>query len=375
MTVTRKSVLFVGAYPGPASLERYVSGELALKLSSLGWNVQLTSRRAGRLARVLGMLLDTWRWRWKYAIACVDVFSGPAFLWAEAACALLRKLGKPYVLTLHGGNLPEFSRQHPGWVRRLLSLAAAVTCPSAYLLAEMRQLRPDLILLPNGVDLTRYIYREPHSPLNHLVWLRAFHEIYNPMLAVEVVGRIHHKHPGIHLTMIGPDKGDGSYQKTKAAACRLGVESAMSFPGAISKRDVPRQLAQADILLNTTNFDNTPVSVIEAMACGLPVVSTNVGGIPHLLRDGDTALLVRPANVAAMTQAVARLVEEPDLALRLGRNGRKLIEAFDWRILLPQWEQLLGRLLPSQPSAGSGKRVAAARWEATFRSSRTTFNG
>ena len=356
-----KSVLFVGAFPGPAALERYVSGDLAVRLQSLGWNIQVTSRRAGRVIRALEILLDTWRWRQKYSVACVDVFSGPAFLWAVAACALLRRLGKPYVLTLHGGSLPEFAGRHPARVRRLLSKATAVTCPSPYLVDEMRYLRPDLILLPNGLEVARYPFRERRPPLRHLIWLRAFHEIYNPELAVRLLSRIREKHKDVRLTMIGPDKGDGSLQKTRQTAARLGVEAVVDFMGAVPKQDVPGLLAQGDIFLNTTNYDNTPVSVLEAMACGLPVISTNVGGIPRLLEDNETALLVPPANVEAMTQAVIRLFQEPNLGLRLARNGRKRVEAFDWTGVLPQWERLLAGLIPGPNSLCSGAVEAKAR--------------
>ena len=84
--VATPSVLFVGAYPKPAVLERYVSGDLALRLQSRGWPVHVTSRCPGRLARVGEILWDTWAARRGYTVACVDVFSGPAFFWAEMAC-------------------------------------------------------------------------------------------------------------------------------------------------------------------------------------------------------------------------------------------------------------------------------------------------
>jgi glycosyltransferase involved in cell wall biosynthesis len=212
----------------------------------------------------------------------------------------------------------------------------------------MRHLRPDLMLVPNGLDLARYRFREPQSPLRHLVWLRAFHEIYNPVMAIEVLGRVRKEHPDVHLTMIGPDKSDGSLKKAKDAARKLGVEKAVAFLGAIPKQEVPSHLAQADIFLNTTNFDNTPVSVLEAMASGLPLVSTDVGGIPYLLQENETALLVPAGNVEAMTQAVARLIEEQSLAQRLALASYHKASGFDWKVVLPQWEHLLLPFLPGQ---------------------------
>jgi glycosyltransferase involved in cell wall biosynthesis len=344
---TPQSILFVGAFPRPAALERFVSGDLAGRLQSRGWKVQVTSRQPGRLARLATIVLETWRGSARCDIACVDVFSGPAFLWAEAACAILRRARKPYVLTLHGGNLPDFSKRNPFRVKKLLNSAAAVTCPSPYLVTEMRQFRPDLTLIPNGVDLSRYRFRERQPPLRHLVWLRAFHAIYNPVMAVEVLAELRREHE-MKLTMIGPDKGDGSLEQVKSEVRRLNLEGRVRLPGAVPKAAVPNALNSGDIFLNTSHFDNTPVSVIEAMACGLPVVTTNVGGIPYLLEHGKTALLVQPGNVAEMAAAVTRLVTKPDLAAQLSANGRKLAESFDWYVVLPQWLKLFTQLIPDR---------------------------
>ncbi|MBA3257451.1 MAG: glycosyltransferase family 4 protein, partial [Pyrinomonadaceae bacterium] len=90
-----------------------------------------------------------------------------------------------------------------------------------------------------------------------------------------------------------------------------------------------------------TNVDNAPVSVLESMACGLCVVSTNVGGIPYLLKHEEDALLVPPDDAQAMAAAVRRIYSEPGLAERLSRKGRAKVEQFDWSAILPQWEALL----------------------------------
>jgi glycosyltransferase involved in cell wall biosynthesis len=100
-------------------------------------------------------------------------------------------------------------------------------------------------------------------------------------------------------------------------------------------------LNHGDVFLNTTNEDNTPVSVLEAMACGLCVVSTEVGGIPHLLAHEVDSLLVPPNDVTAMAAAVRRVLTERGLAEKLSRNGRLKTEQFDWSVVMPQWKELL----------------------------------
>ena len=96
-------------------------------------------------------------------------------------------MGKPHVLTLHGGSLPEFAARWPGVVRRVLAAASAVTVPSEYLRREMRPYRSDLRLMPNPLDLAAYPYRRRERPEPRLVWLRAFHDTYNPSLAPRVL--------------------------------------------------------------------------------------------------------------------------------------------------------------------------------------------
>ena len=102
-------------------------------------------------------------------------------------------------------------------------------------------------------------------------------------------------------------------------------------------------LGSSDIFLNTTNFDNTPVSVLEAMACGLSVVSTNVGGIPFLLEHEVDSLLVPPDQPTLMANAVQRLLSEPGLATRLSQVARHKVEKFDWEFVLPLWLEIIGK--------------------------------
>jgi glycosyltransferase involved in cell wall biosynthesis len=96
-----------------------------------------------------------------------------------------------------------------------------------------------------------------------------------------------------------------------------------------------------NLFLNTTHFDNTPVSVIEAIALGLPVVSTNVGGIPFLLQHEKTALLVNDNDLEEMVFQVERLFSEPKLAKALVTNAYDLVKGFDWEIIRKQWIDLL----------------------------------
>jgi glycosyltransferase involved in cell wall biosynthesis len=336
-----RRALMVGNYLSSSLGTRGVCEDLADELSAAGWQVVRTSRHSGRLRRVLDMIGTTWRERDRYDVAQVDVYSGRSFVWAELVCALLQLLAKPFVLTLHGGNLPRFSRRWPGRVRRLLRSAVSVSCPSPFLSEKLRKLRDDIVVIPNGLAVTRYDFAPRVKARPQLVWLRAFHRIYNPSLALRAVARLAPEFPAMRLTMIGPDKGDGSFREARDAAKTERVADRVSFPGAIPKTKVGDWLSNHDIFVNTTNVDNAPVSVLEAMACGLCVVSTDAGGVRDLVREGEDALLVPPNDPDAMAAAVRRILTEPGLAEKLSRSGRARALRHDWSAVVPLWDELL----------------------------------
>jgi len=317
-----------------------VCEELAERLRAAGWPIRTASHRKGGLARTIDAVASALAWRRRYDVAQVDVFSGRAFLWSEAVCLALQAAKKPFVLTLHGGGLPAFAERHPARVARLLSSARAVTAPSAYLQQALGSVQRPIELLPNAIDLGRCRFVERPHPRPRLIWLRAFHDLYNSVLAVETLAALRPDFPETTLRMIGPDRGDGELGRCREAVRRLALDEAVRFDGPAPKPETPRRLELGDIFLNTSSVDNTPVSVIEAMACGLPIVSTRVGGIPALLDDGQDALLT-PADPRAMAAAVRRILTEPGLALHLSQNARRKAEQLGWDAVLPRWQALL----------------------------------
>ncbi|MFL6227690.1 MAG: glycosyltransferase family 4 protein [Pyrinomonadaceae bacterium] len=331
---------------------RSVVEDLAERLSARGYELVTASHHRGGLPRGAHMVATALARRADYDAAVVDLYSGRAFLIGEALSFVLSSLGKPFALVLRGGALPGFAARHARRVRACLARASAVVAPSPYLLEEMRPYHGALRLLPNPINLGAYRARARRDVQPRLIWLRSFHEIYNPTLAPRVVALLAKEFPEVRLTMVGRDKGDGSLARTREVAAALGVADRIEFPGGVHKREVPAWLERGDIFLNTTDVDNTPVSVLEALATGLCVVSTNVGGVPHLLEDGRDALLVPASDAEAMASAVRRLLADPSLAERLSREGLKKAERFDWSLVMPQWESLFESVAGREERAG-----------------------
>jgi glycosyltransferase involved in cell wall biosynthesis len=336
----RPSILMIGNFLSSSASIRFVCEDLAERFEREGWNVIAASSRAWRPGRLADMLATAWCRRREYAAAQIDVYSGPAFFWAESAAGLLKAIGKPHVLTLHGGNLPDFARRFPRRVRRLLSGADAVTSPSPYLARALSGFRPDIRVVPNPLDLCRYPFRPRARLRPRLVWLRAFHRIYRPEIAPAVLAAVLRRHPDAELTMIGPDKGDGSLEETRKAAVRAGVAARVTFAGPARKAEIPVRLARADVFVNTTDVDNTPVSLLEAMACGLCVVTTDAGGIPDLVADRRDAMVVPRGDPAALGNAVCEVLEDPALAAALSRRARARAEACDSDRVFALWRDV-----------------------------------
>ena len=138
--------------------------------------------------------------------------------------------------------------------------------------------------------------------------------------------------------MVGPEK-DGTMQK-----CRLYAEKhklPVTFPGKLKKKQWAARSIDYDIFINTTNIDNTPRSGLEAMALGLAIVSTNVGGMHYLVEDGKDGLLVPQKDVAAMTAAVKHIVEHPQESREMVLNARQKVTSFDWEVVKEKWNKLL----------------------------------
>ncbi len=341
----KPSVLLIGNHFSDRSHNQNAWQSLAQQLRSSGYSVHTCSDKRNKVLRLADMLSTIWLQRNTYQLAQIDVFSGYAFLWAYSSAKLLNRLNKPYLLTLHGGNLPSFARKHPTQVKSLLTHAIAVSSPSPYLQGAMQPYRQNIQVIPNALEISHYSYLQRTKPEPKLIWLRAFHEIYHPEMAIEVLSDLRKDFPTAGLIMIGPAKDERSFERTKYLAENLRLSMAVEFPGKVAKTDVPFWLNKGDIFINTTRVDNTPVSVLEAMACGLCIVSTDVGGIPYLLQDGLDALLVPPDDPIAMANAVRRILTEPGLASRLSSNAHKNSEKFDWNNILPMWENLFYSLL------------------------------
>jgi glycosyltransferase involved in cell wall biosynthesis len=309
-------------------------------LEAEGFVVHKASSEKNQVLRLLDMLSSLLRFRRKGGVILIDTYSTTAFWFAYLSGLLASRLHISYIPILRGGDLPKRLESHPRQCQQLFGKSKVNVAPSAYLMHHFQRVGyTNLVYIPNTIELKNYTFKHREQLQPHLLWVRSFAQLYNPMLAVQVLEQLLKTYPKAKLSMVGPFK-DNSIEECKAyaEAHRLPV----TFTGGMKKEDWLDYAKDFDVFINTTNVDNTPVSVMEAMALGLPVVSTNVGGIPFLLDDGIDALLVKPNRIEDFTKAVLQLLEHPDLAAQLSKAGRKKVEHFDWEVVKEKWKSVIG---------------------------------
>lgn len=334
-----KSLLYIGNKLSkhgftPTSIET-----LGVFFEKEGYQVLYASEKKNQLIRFLDMGFSVIKYRKKVDYVIIDTYSTFSFWYVLFVSQLCRLFQLRYIPILHGGNLPHRLDRNPKLARLIFNHAYQNVAPSGYLLEAFRKRNfPNLVFIPNTIDLSNYPYlkqRDTHVP--KLLWVRSFATLYHPKMAIDVLKKVQEQYPTAQLCMVGPDK-DGSLEETRKYAEQQKVE--VTFTGRLSKSEWVALSKDYNTFINTTNFDNTPVSVIEAMSLGLPVVTTNVGGIPFLLENRKTALLVEANAVNKMVEGIEELTTNQNLRTTLVQNGREYVEHFDWQAVKHHWATL-----------------------------------
>jgi glycosyltransferase involved in cell wall biosynthesis len=322
---------------------------LAELLLGDGHKVFATSSKEIRVFRLMDAVATVVRHRRKFDVVIIEVYSGLGFLLADVTSFVAQLLNTPTVFVLHGGDLPEAARRNRKWISRVFSRAQAIIAPSQYLARKISELGFTVHIIPNVLSIDEYPYEPPTRVTPKLIWMRSFHSIYRPEMAVQVLAELLKDYPDATLVMAGVDKGLLTSVKNRAIA--LGIGSSVAFPGFLDHEAKLQHFGAADVYINTNQIDNMPVSVLEALSFGLPVVATAVGGMRDLITDELNGILVPDGDVGAMADAIRRLVADPDLVKTLSANGRRLAEGCSWERVRDRWFEVFEELM-QRPRVG-----------------------
>jgi glycosyltransferase involved in cell wall biosynthesis len=265
----------------------------------------------------------------------VHIFSASysSFLLAPLpAVAAARLLGKPVIFNYHSGQAPDHLARS-GAARKLLARVDRIAVPSDFLVRVFRHFGLNAQSIPNIVDLRRFSYRERPGVGPRILSTRTFESLYNVACTLQAFRLVQHRHPDASLTLAGGGSGEAALRHLAAALDLRHV----TFAGRVPPDRMADVFAAHDIYLQSPNIDNMPLSILEAFASGLPVVTTDAGGIVDMVSHRSNGLLASTNDHEALAAHVLELLDNPSFALTLARTAVRGIDCFQWRAVRPQW--------------------------------------
>jgi glycosyltransferase involved in cell wall biosynthesis len=273
------------------------------------------------------------------AVDVVHVFSASywSFLLAPMpAMAIGRALNKRVVLHYHSGEADDHLARWGKLVHPFLRLADVIAVPSEYLRRVFATHGYTAEVVPNIVDLSRFVYRERQPLRPRVLSTRNLEAYYRIDLAIEAFARFKAIEPAATLTIAG-------YGSEEPRLRRLAAEiggGAIQFVGKVDPDAVPALLDDHDIFVNASTLDNQPVSILEACAAGIPIVSSSAGDIPAMVRDGESAWLAPTGDANALADGIAAVWRDHDAARARARRAHVEVANYSWPAVRARWEQI-----------------------------------
>lgn len=334
-------IALVGPLPPPAGGMANQTRQLAELLHGAGAEVEVVQTNAsyhpawvGRwpvlraVFRLLPYMLKLWRACGRADLMHLMANSGWSWhLFAAPAIAIARSRGVPVLVNYRGGEAAGFLARHARTVGLTLGRAQSLVVPSGFLKAVFAEHGFRAEIVPNIVDLQRFSPAPAPPPVPRLLVARNLEALYDNETALRAFAQLRQHHPQARLTIAGTGP---ELARLQALAEALGVGEGVEFPGRMDRDAMAQRYRECSVSLNPSLADNMPNSVLESLASGVPVVSTDVGGVPYLVQHERTALLVPPHDPAAMAAAVQRLLKDPALYRRLRDDGLAEVQRYTW---------------------------------------------
>jgi glycosyltransferase involved in cell wall biosynthesis/cellulose synthase/poly-beta-1,6-N-acetylglucosamine synthase-like glycosyltransferase len=285
------------------------------------------------------MLLRTVR---QYEV--LHIFSAAywSFLLAPTPALIAGKLyGKRTILNYRSGEAEDHIAR--SLVARHVARAFdTIVVPSGFLVGVFARFGLPAREIPCIVDFEHVRYRPRERVRPSFLSNRNFEPLYNVACTLRAYALIARQYPDARLDLVG----DGSERRRLEALCRELALPNVTFHGQVSTSRMWELYDRADIFLNSPNIDNMPVSILEAQACGVPVVTTDAGGIPFIVEDGVTGLLVRCGDAAGLAASACRYLTDPALVVKVTEAGRRATCAYHSEAVIAAWLGTYSDLIP-----------------------------
>lgn len=284
-----------------------------------------------------------------YSIEGVIVYfslpCGPLGLWGK----IIKKT--PYVISLRGGDVPGIESSIK-WlhyllkpVRRIiLKNSLAIVANSDGLKQASQQIDPfPVVVIPNGVDIDFFTPKQHNYSIFQFLFVGRFHSQKNLFFTLEQLSQLR---KNATLPFEFHVVGDGHLRKQlQEYAKNLNLDSLIQWHGWLDKQKILKRYQQADCLLNLSWYEGMPNVVLEAMACGLPVVASHVIGNDAVVQHEKTGYLINLENPSQLQEILVSLLNNRELARNLGNAGReRVVKEFSWEPVAKKYVQLFGKV-------------------------------
>jgi glycosyltransferase involved in cell wall biosynthesis len=278
---------------------------------------------------------------WRYDVIHVFSASYYSYLFCCAPAILIGRMYRVKVLVdYRSGEAEDHLRNWKLTAVPILRLADMIVVSSGYLQSVFAQFGLRTRTIVDIVELDTFVYRD-RKPIRPVFLTSRLHEpLYNVPCVLRAFALIQERFPEASLTVAG----DGWMRPQLEDLARELRLKNTEFVGRVAFERMPALYDGSDIYLTATDLDNMPGSVIECLACGVPVVTTDAGGVPYLVTHEKTALIVSRNDHRAMATSAIRLLEDNDLVLRLTRAGRESARQFTWPEVRTRWLQAYSEL-------------------------------
>jgi glycosyltransferase involved in cell wall biosynthesis len=259
-----------------------------------------------------------------------------SFLIATApAYFVSRILSKKVIINYRSGLAQEHMRASP-FARGILRKANCVVVPSNYLVTVFGESQINAHAIANVVDLTRFSYRvrDPLRPI--LLCSRNLEPCYGIDLVLRAFAEVQKAFSEARLCILGEGSQENAVRQLIAELKLTGV----GLPGRVTREKIGDFYNHADILINASRIDNMPVSILEALAAGLPVVTSDAGGIPYIVQHEKNGLVSKTGDWKNLAENVIRLLKDPALTQRLTENAYQQSSTYHWDSVRQQWLNL-----------------------------------
>ena len=273
----------------------------------------------------------------KYDVIHIFSASYLSFLIAPTPAILVSRLyGKKTVLNYHSGEAEDHLRRWPGSTRSMFKLVDKIVVPSEYLVRVFAKFGFETVAIFNLIDLDRFEFRERTTLRPVFLSNRNLEVHYGVDDLLRAFANIQREIPNAVLTVVG----DGSQRNAlENLATELQLKHT-TFTGRVEHDEINRHYSATDIYLNASKIDNQPLSILEAFACGLPVVTTDAGGIPDIVTDEITGFLVPVGAYEALAARALKLLSHPDIIRPMIERARAECTRYTWSVVCPQWLNL-----------------------------------